>query len=169
MTLNRRLASATSKRTLSVRKLSAVLNVTGRVMQPRGIIDIGPTPKNGRNGWSFPIGICRFLKAARLMRLRAAPPSIKMWYNLTLVMVGETSSGSCPVPTMLLGQSEASNPIGISTHLRCGDALNAGAAAAISQHMVLMMRLNVMAQEPLNITWSVLRCSLSLDSESEWP
>jgi hypothetical protein len=41
----------------------------------------------------------------RLMRLRAAPLSIRTWYNLMLVMVGETSSGSCPAPAMLLGQS----------------------------------------------------------------
>jgi hypothetical protein len=77
MTLNGRLTSATSKRTLSVRKFSAVPNVTGREMQPRGLTDTGPTPENGRDGWSFSIGICSFLKAARLMRLRAAPPSIK--------------------------------------------------------------------------------------------
>jgi hypothetical protein len=47
-----------------------------------------------RDGWSFPIGIYSFLKVARLMRLRAAPPSIKTWYSLMLEMVGETSSGS---------------------------------------------------------------------------
>jgi hypothetical protein len=63
-------------------------------MQPRGVTDTGPTPENGRDGWSFPIGICSFLKAARLMRLRTAPPSIKTWYSLMLEMVGETSSGS---------------------------------------------------------------------------
>jgi hypothetical protein len=37
MALNGRLTSATSKRTLSVRKFSAVSNVTGREMQPRGV------------------------------------------------------------------------------------------------------------------------------------
>jgi hypothetical protein len=78
MALNGRLTSATSKRTLSVRKISAVPNVTGREMQPRGITNIGPTPENGRDGCSFPIGIYSFLKAARLMKLRAAPPSIRM-------------------------------------------------------------------------------------------
>jgi hypothetical protein len=69
-------------------------------MQPRDVTDTGPTPENGRNGWSFSIGIYSFLKAARLMRLRAAPPSIKTWYSLTLEMVKETSSGSCPAPAM---------------------------------------------------------------------
>jgi hypothetical protein len=125
-----------------------------------------------RDGWSFPIDICNFLKAARLMRLRAAPPSIKMWYSLTLEMVGETSSGSCQMLAMLVGQSEESNPIGVFTHLRCGAAFGTGvaaAAAAISQRRVLMTHLDVMAQEPPNMTWSVLWRLLSLDSESEWP
>jgi hypothetical protein len=78
--------------------------------------DIGPTPENGCDGWRFPISICSFFKAARLIRLRVAPPLNKTWYSLTLVMVGETRSKSCSTPTMLLGQSEASNPIGVSTH-----------------------------------------------------
>jgi hypothetical protein len=103
------------------------------------------------------------------MRLSVAPPLIKTWYNLTLAMVGEISSGSCPAPAMLLGQSEASNPTRVSTHLRCGTAYGARGAATISQHKVLTMRLNVMSQEPPNMTWSTLRRSLSLDSESEWP
>jgi hypothetical protein len=158
-----------SKRTLSVRKFSTVPNVIGREMLPHGMTDIGPTPENGIDGRSFPIRICSLLNAARLMRLSAIPLSIKTWYSLTLAMVGETSSGSCPMPAMLLGQSEASNPIGVSTHLRCGTAFGTGAAAAISRRKVLMMRLDVMSQEPPNMTWSALRCSLSLDSESEWP
>jgi hypothetical protein len=70
---------------------------------------------------------------------------------------------------MLLGQSEESNPIGVSTHFQCGAALNAGAAAATSRHRVLTTHLDVMAQEPPNMTWSILRRLLSLDSESEWP
>jgi hypothetical protein len=94
MGLNGRLTSATSKRTLSVRKFSALPNVTGREMQPRGVTNTRPTSENGCDGWSFLIGIYSFLKAARLMRLRAAPPSIKIWYNLMLEMVGETRSGS---------------------------------------------------------------------------
>jgi hypothetical protein len=94
MALNGRLTSATSKRMLSVRKFSVVPNVTGREMQPRGVTDIGPTLENGRDGWSFPIGICSFLRAARLMRLRAAPLSIKTWNSLTLEMIGETSNRS---------------------------------------------------------------------------
>jgi hypothetical protein len=169
MVLNGRLISATLKMTLSVRKLSTVPNVIGREMQPRGITDTGPTPENGCDGWSFPIGICSILKAVRLMRLRAAPPSIKTWYSLTLEMVRETNSGSRLALAMLLGQSEAWNPIGVSTHLRCGAAFGAGVTAAISRHKVLMTRLDVMAREPPNMTWSAFRCSLSLDSESEWP
>jgi hypothetical protein len=41
------------------------------------ITDIRPTHKNGHDGWSFPIGIYNFFKAARLMRLWAAPPLIR--------------------------------------------------------------------------------------------
>jgi hypothetical protein len=104
MALNGRLTSATSKMTLSVWKFSIVSNVIGREMKPSGVTDTGPTLENGRDGWSFSIGICSFLKAARLMRLRVAPPSIKTWYSLTLEMVGETSSGSYLAPAMLLGQ-----------------------------------------------------------------
>jgi hypothetical protein len=145
MVLNERLASATSMRTLSVQKFSIVLNVTGRQMQPHGVTNNGPTPKNGCDGWSFPIGIYNFLKAARLVRLRAAPPSIKTWYSLTLEMVRETSSGSCLAPAMLLGQSEAMNLIGVSIHLRCSVAFGAKTATAISRRRVLTTCLDVMA------------------------
>jgi hypothetical protein len=151
MALNGRLTSATSKRTLSVWMFPAVPNVIGREMQPHDITGIGPTPKNGCDGWSFPIGICSFLKAARLMRLRVAPPSIKTLCSLTLEMVGETSSGTYPALAMLLGQSKASNLIRVSTHLRCGAAFGAGAAIVISQRRVLMTCLDMMAQEPLNM------------------
>jgi hypothetical protein len=48
-----------------------------REMQPRGVTETGPTPKNGRDSCSFPIGICSFLKAIRLMRLRAAPRRLR--------------------------------------------------------------------------------------------
>jgi hypothetical protein len=133
MALNERLTSTTSKRTLSMRKFSAIPNVTGREMQPRGVTDTGPTPENGRDGWSLPISIYSFLKAARLMRLKDVPPSIKTWYSLTLEMVGETSSGSWPALAMLSRQSEESNPIRVSTHLRCGAAFGVGAAAATSR------------------------------------
>jgi hypothetical protein len=73
------------------------------------------------------------------MRLSVAPPSIKTWYNLMLAMVGETSSGSCPTPTMLFGQLEASNLVRVSTHLWCGAAFGVGVAAAISWCKVFMM------------------------------
>jgi hypothetical protein len=96
------------------------------------------------------------------MRLRATPSSIKTWYNLTLKMVGEISSGSCPAPVMLLGQSEASNPIGVSTHLGCGAAFGVRAAAAISRRRVLTTCLDVMAQEPPNMTWSTLLAQPSI-------
>jgi hypothetical protein len=46
MALNGRLTYATSKRTLSVRKFSAVLNVTGREMQPSSVTDTEPTLEN---------------------------------------------------------------------------------------------------------------------------
>jgi hypothetical protein len=114
MALKGRLTSATSKRMLSMRKFSGVPNVTGREIQPRGITDTRPTSENGREGWSFDIRICSFFKAARLIRLRVAPPSIRTWYNLMLVMVGEAISESCLAPTMLLGQPEASKLIDIS-------------------------------------------------------
>jgi hypothetical protein len=145
-----------------VRKFLGVPNVTGKVIQLCGITDTRSTPENGCDSWSFPIDIRSLLKVARLVRLSAAPLSIKTWYSLMLTMDGETSSGSCSAPTMLLGQSEASKPIGVSIHLRCG------AAVVISRRKVLMMRRDIMFQEPPNMTWSTLQRSLSLDSESEW-
>jgi hypothetical protein len=114
--------------------------VTRRKIHPRGITDTEPTLENGHEGWSFNIGICSFLKAVMLMRLRAAPPSIRMWYNLMLAMVGEMISRSYPAPAMLLGQSKASKLIDISIHLRCGATLVAGTAVATSRHMVLTTR-----------------------------
>jgi hypothetical protein len=77
MVLKGRLTSAMSNRMLSVRKFSGVLNVTGREIQPRDITGTGPTPENGHDGLNFDIGICSFLKAAKLMRFSAAPPSIR--------------------------------------------------------------------------------------------
>jgi hypothetical protein len=44
---------------------------------------------------------------------------------------------------MFLGQSEASKPIDVSIHLRCGAALGAGAAATTARRRVLMMRVDV--------------------------
>jgi hypothetical protein len=84
----------TSNMTLSVRKFSGVPNVTGREIHPRGMTGTRPTPDNGCDGWSFDTSICSFLKATKLIRLSAAPPSIRTWYSLMLMMVGETSSGS---------------------------------------------------------------------------
>jgi hypothetical protein len=69
-----------------------------------------------------------------------------------LTMVRETSSGSCPAPIMLLGQSEASKLINVSIHLWCGVALGASAATATSQRRFITMRWGVMSQEPSNIT-----------------
>jgi hypothetical protein len=74
-----------------------------------------------------------------------------MWYSLMLTMVEETSNGSYSAPTMLLGQSEASKLIDISIHLWCGAALGAGTTIASSRRKFLMMRWEVMSQEPLNI------------------
>jgi hypothetical protein len=68
-----------------------------------------------------------------------------MSYSLTLEIVGETSRGSCPVSAMLLGQSEASNPIEVSTHLQCGAAFGAEVTVVISQCNILTTRLDVMA------------------------
>jgi hypothetical protein len=134
-----------------------------RMMEPR------PTPKNGREGVSLDMGIYSFWIAARLMRLRAAPPSIRTWYSLTLAMVGETTNGRCPAPAMFLGHSEASKPIDVSIHLWWGATFSTGAAAATMQCSVLMTRLDVMSQEPPYMTWSCSRCSSVLESESEWP
>jgi hypothetical protein len=100
---------------------------------------IGPTLENGHDGWSFDIDICSFLKAAKLIKFRAAPPSIRTWYRWTLTMVGETSSGSCPTPAMLLRQSEASKLIDVYIHLWCGAALGVGTAATTSRRRFLTM------------------------------
>jgi hypothetical protein len=87
-----------------VQKFSSVPNVTGREIHLRGMTGTRPTPENGRDGWSFDIGICSFLKPVKLIRFNARPPSIRTWYNLTLTMVGETSNESYLTPAMLLGQ-----------------------------------------------------------------
>jgi hypothetical protein len=117
-------------------------------MLSRGMMEPRPTPKNGHEGESLDMEICSFWKATRLMRLRAAPPSTRMWYNLMLAMVGEMTSRSYPTPDMFLGQSDASNSIDVSIHLWWGAARGVGTTAAITQHSVLMTRLDVMSQEP---------------------
>jgi hypothetical protein len=111
MALKGRLISVTSNRTLSVWKFSGVPNVTGREIHLHRIIGTRPTPENGRDGWSFDIGIYNFLKAAKVIRFSVAPPSIRTWYNLILTMVRETSCVSCPASAMILGQSEVSKLI----------------------------------------------------------
>jgi hypothetical protein len=63
------------------------------------------------------------------MRLRATPPSIRMWYSLN----------------MFLGQFEASNAIDISIHLWWGTAHDTGAAATTAQRSVSMTHLDVMS------------------------
>jgi hypothetical protein len=131
-----RLTSAASNKTLSVRKFSGIPNVTGREIQPRGITGTGPTLENGRDGWSFDISICSFLRAAKLIRFSAAPPSIRTWYNLMLMMNGETSSGSYPARAMLLRQSEVSKLIDVSIHLWCDAAFGAGVAATTSAQIL---------------------------------
>jgi hypothetical protein len=161
MALKGRLTSATLLRMLSVRKFSSIPIVTEREIQPCGITEIGPTLENGRDGWSFNIGICGFLKTARLIRLRAAPLSMRTWYSLMLAIVGETISGR------FLGQSVASKLISVSIHLRCGATPRVGAIAATMRRRVLMTRQDVMSHEPLNMTSSALTHSLSLDSELE--
>jgi hypothetical protein len=88
MALKGRLTSVTSNRMPFVQKFSGIPNVIGRGIQLRGITGTRPTPENGRDDWSFDIRICRFLKAAMLMRFSDVPPSIRTWYNLMLTMVG---------------------------------------------------------------------------------
>jgi hypothetical protein len=138
-------------------------------MLPCGMMEPVPAPKNWREGGSLDMGICIFWKAAKLMRLRAALPSIRMWYNLMLAMVGETTSGSCPAPATFLGQSEASKSIDVSIHLWWGTALSTGVAAATARRSVLMMCLDVISQELPYMMWSCLWRSSELESESEWP
>jgi hypothetical protein len=103
MALKGRLTFTMSKMTLSVQLFSGILNVTQREMLPRGMIYPRPTPENGCEGESLDMGNYSFWKTVRLMRLRAAPPSIWTWYSLTLAMVRETTNGSCPAPAMFLG------------------------------------------------------------------
>jgi hypothetical protein len=76
MALKGRLTSVMSNRMLYVWKFSSVPNVTGRQIQPCGISGTGPTSENGRDGWSFNIGIYNILKTTKLMRFSAIPPSI---------------------------------------------------------------------------------------------
>jgi hypothetical protein len=151
MALKGRLTSAMLNNTLYMRKFSGVPNVTGREIHLCRMTGTKPTPKNGRDNWSFDIGIYNFFKAAKLIRFSATPSSIRMWYSLTLMMVGERSSRSCPTPTMLLGQSEVMKLINVSIDLWCGAALVAGAATTTSRRRFLTMQREVMSQEPLNI------------------
>jgi hypothetical protein len=155
MVLKGRLTYTTSKRKLSV-QFSGVPNLTGREMLPCDITDTGPTPENGHDGASFDIEICSFLKAMRLMRLRAAPPSTRTWYNRMLAIVRETSNGSCPAPALFLGQSEASKLIDVSIHLWCGTTSGLCVAAATTWHRVFTTHRDMMSQEPPYMMWSVL-------------
>jgi hypothetical protein len=99
-------------------------HMTGREILLHDITVTGPTPENGRDGVSLDIRICNFLKAVRQMRLRAAPPSTRMWYGLMLMMVGKMSSDSYPAPAMFLGQHRhQSQSVFAST---CGSALPEG-------------------------------------------
>jgi hypothetical protein len=98
MALKGRLTSVTSKTTLSVQLFSGVPNIIGREMLPRGVMEPGSTPGNGCKGVSLDMGICIFWKATRLVRLRGAPPSIRMWYSLTLAMVGRQLAGAFQHP-----------------------------------------------------------------------
>jgi hypothetical protein len=152
MALRGRMTSAMSNMTLSMRKFSSISNVTGREIHPCGITGTGPTLENGCDDWTFDIGIYNFLKATKLIRFSAAPPSIRTWYRLMLMMARETNNESYPAPAMLLGQSEAPKLIDVSIHLWCGAALWAGVAATTSRCRLLTMRWEVMSQEPLNMT-----------------
>jgi hypothetical protein len=67
------------------------------------------------------MGIWSFCKAARLMRLRAALPSIRTWYNLTLAMVGEMTSGSCLAPPCSWGSQRGRTQL--TSPSTCGGAL----------------------------------------------
>jgi hypothetical protein len=99
MALNGRLTSTMSNRALSVQKFSDVPNVSRREIQRHGITGTGPTPENGSGSWSFDISICSFLKAAKLIRFSAAPPSIRMWYIMMLMMVrGRRAGATWPLP-----------------------------------------------------------------------
>jgi hypothetical protein len=79
-------------------------------MLPSGMIESEPTLKNGHERVSLDMGICSFWKAARLMRLKTTPLSIRTWYNMTLVMVGEPTSGSYLAPTIFLGAVRGVEP-----------------------------------------------------------
>jgi hypothetical protein len=122
LALKGRLTSMTLKTTFSVPWLSGIPNVTEREMLPCGMMEPRPTPQNGHEGESQDMGICSFWKVVRLMRLRASPPSIMMWYSLTLVMGREMTSRSCRAPDLFLGQSKVPNMIDSSIHLLWGAA-----------------------------------------------
>jgi hypothetical protein len=72
--------------------------VTGWKILLHGPMEAEATPKNGCEGESLDMEICSFCKVARLMRLRAALPSMRTWYSLMLAMVREMTSGSCLTP-----------------------------------------------------------------------
>ena len=101
------------------------------------------------------IGICKALKACRLMALSPAPPSIRTWCILTLEMVGETTMGKSPAPAMLDGQSEASKLTGVPIHFTWAVNLDMEAVAAMSRRSVLTARREVSGHEPPNMTLTV--------------
>jgi hypothetical protein len=76
--------------------------------------------------------------------------------------------GATQHPPCSWGQSEASKAIDVSIHLWWGTALVVGAAVATARSRVLMMRWDMMFQEPPYMTWSTLLLSSMLESELEW-
>jgi hypothetical protein len=54
--------------------------------------------KNGRVGMSRWYGTCIFLKTSTEMMLRPAPPSMRVWLTVMLLMVGVHKSGIVPTP-----------------------------------------------------------------------
>jgi hypothetical protein len=64
-----------------MRKFSAVPNVTGREMQPRGITDTGPTPENGHDK-------CRSgFTALSSEPLQEQPAMVLLWGNASSLLV----------------------------------------------------------------------------------
>jgi hypothetical protein len=74
-------------------------------------------PSNGLDRVILDMGIRNTLKACRLMTLRLAPPLINMWHILKLEMVGVTSKGRIPAPTMLDRQSMVPKETGVDIYL----------------------------------------------------
>ena len=85
-----------------------------------------------------------------------------------MATTGEVMSGNSPAPAMFSGQSDGPKVMGMSLHLTCGAILGThGLIESISRRSAFTSRREETPQLPPYVTYSLLRRSLSPESESE--